>query len=110
MAKKRHHESKKLARYREHSGMERKLHGYHMGGAEHYAGMEPRRRQELEDAGMIREDHSQVANLPQNVIMRAYPQTGPYSPEKIDDTIRGVDRQMDYDDSKQRSGMKPRKV
>ena len=42
-------------------------------GDEFYAGMEPRRRQEMQDAGYIREDHDAVANLPQNVIMRPYP-------------------------------------
>ncbi len=75
-----------------------------------YAGMEPRRRQELEDAGMIREDHTQVANLPQNVMMKPYPKTGPYNPSGIDDTIRGVDGQMDYDDSKRAEHFFPKKV
>ncbi len=77
---------------------------------EFYAGMEPRRRQELEDAGMIHEDHSQIANLPQNVMMTPYPHTGPYLPEGLDDTIRGIDHQMDYDDGKRREHFYPKKV
>lgn len=81
-----------------------------MRDSEFYAGMEPRRRQELEDAGMIHEDHSQVANLPQQVIMQSYPQTGPYMPEGLDDTIRGIDHQMDYDDSQRRAHFYPKKV
>jgi len=78
--------------------------------AEMYAGMEPRRRQELEDAGMIHEDHRMVANLPQEVIMKPYPRTGPYLPEGLDDTIEGVDRQMDYDDEQRRRHFYPKKV
>lgn len=78
--------------------------------AELYAGMEPRRRQELEDAGMIHEDYRAMANLPQEVIMRHYPPTGPYLPEGLDDSIRGVDGQMDYDDEKRREHFYPKKV
>jgi hypothetical protein len=79
-------------------------------GREHYAGMEPRRRQEMEDAGMIHEDHSAIANLPQNVMIKKYPEAGPYMPEGLDDTIAGVDRQMDYDDGKRKANMYPKKV
>ncbi len=78
--------------------------------AESYAGMEPRRRQELEDAGMIHEDHSAIANMPQNVMIKPYPKTGPYMPEGLDDTIRGVDDQMDYDDKKRAAHFYPKKV
>ena len=81
-----------------------------MSDNEFYAGMEPRRRQELEDAGMIREDHNEIANLPQDVRMTPYPKTGPYLPEGLDDTIRGVDHQMDYDDGKRREHFYPKKV
>ena len=79
-------------------------------GHEFYAGMEPRRRQEMEDAGMIHEDHAAIANLPQNVMIKAYPYPGPYLPEGLDDTIAGVDRQMDYDDGKRKANMYPKKV
>ncbi len=79
-------------------------------GNEFYAGMEPRRRQEMEDAGYLYEDHNAVANLPQNVIMRPYPHTGPYMPEGLEDSIRGVDWQMDYDDDKRREHFLPKKV
>lgn len=86
-----------------------KRHHHHR---EHYAGMEPRRRQEMEDAGMISEDHSQVANLPQEVVMRPYSKVGHYMPEDVlDDTIRGVDHQMDdLDGRKERQHMMPKKV
>ena len=79
-------------------------------GDEFYAGGGARRRQELEDAGMIYEDHSQIANLPQEVMMKPYPRTGPYMPEDLDDTIKGVDKQMDYDDSQRARNFFPKKV
>ena len=81
-------------------------------GPEHgfYAGMEPRRRQEMEDAGYIHEDHNAIANLPQQVMMKPYPRTGPYLPEGLEDSIRGVDHQMDYDDNKRREHFYPKKV
>ena len=78
--------------------------------AEMYAGMEPRRRQELEDAGMIHEDHNQVANLPQGVMMRPYTYEGGYLPEDLDDTIRGVERQKNYDNKKKMDHLYPKKV
>lgn len=128
--KKRYHQSFK-DRMHEHEGMERheKSHhdrGHHFGaGAAHhsghahnykgeyhggYEGMESRRHQEMRDAGMIHEDHSAIANLPQHVMMKPYPKTGPYMPEGIDDTITGIDRQMDYDDSQRRKHFQPKKV
>jgi hypothetical protein len=77
---------------------------------EFYAGMDARRRQELEDAGMIHEDNRAIANLPQGVIMRPYPMTGPSMPEELDDTYMGVDKQMDHDDSQRRKNFLPKKV
>lgn len=74
-----------------------------------YAGMEPRRRQELEDAGMIHEDVMAIANLPQHPMIKPYPRTGPYNPEVLDDTIRGVDGQMDYDDDQRSRHFYPKK-
>lgn len=76
---------------------------------EFYAGMDARRRQELEDAGMIHEDSRAIANLPQEVMIKAYPMTGPYLPEGLDDTIKGVDMQMDYDDSQRAGHFYPKK-
>ena len=74
-----------------------------------YAGAEPRRRQELEDAGMIHEDHSAIANLPQNVMIKDYPTGGYYLPEGINDRLSGIDHQMDYDDNKRRQNFNPHK-
>lgn len=89
----RHYESKK--------GMESR---------DSYAGESARRTQEMQDAGMIHNDMSAIANMPQNVMIKPYPKTGPYLPEGLDDTITGIDRQMDGDDSKRREHFKPKKV
>jgi len=93
MAHKRHHESKKSHRMPEGD----------------YSNELARRTQEMQDAGMIHEDRSAIANLPQEVMFKAYPKTGPYMPEGLDDTIKGVDGQMDRDDSKRRQHNMPHK-
>jgi len=76
---------------------------------EYYAGMDQRRRRELEDAGMIKEDHSAVANLPQNVIYREYSRAGYSMDGTLDDTIRGVDNQIDADGRESKRHMNPKK-
>lgn len=75
-----------------------------------YAGELARRTQEMEDAGMIRENRNAIANLPQEVMIKPYPKTGPYMPEDLDDRIEGVDRQMDFDDRKRAEHFYPKKV
>lgn len=45
-------------------------------------------------AGMIQEDKSAPSNLPREVIMREYPKVD-YLYQPIDDTMEGIDRQMD---------------
>jgi len=116
MAKKKRYHQSKADRRREHSGMERyergpvKSHAPHHFSDEFYAGMDSRRKQEMEDAGYLHEDRREVANLPQNVIMRPYPKTGPWLPEGLNDTITGIDYQMDMDDRKRREHFVPKKV
>lgn len=87
---KRYYQSKK-DRKDESVGMMRRL------GDEYYAGMKARRAQEMRDAGMISEDHSAIANLPQNVMMREYPKANYYEDAGLDDTMRGIDYQIDKD-------------
>lgn len=93
-----------------HRSDERALYRSSAVGDGMYAGAEPRRRQEMYDAGMIHEDHRAIANLPQQVMIKPYPMTGPYLPEGLDDTIRGIDHQMDYDDSQRAKHFFPKKV
>lgn len=59
--------------------------------------MDPAKRKEYEDSMMIHEDHSAVANLPQECIMKPYPKTRGGIDISLDDTIRGVDMQIDDD-------------
>lgn len=75
-----------------------------------YEGMDSRRDQEREDGGMIREDRSAMANLPQNVIMRPWVGREATLPESLNDTISGVDSQINGDNAKRRSGFAPKKV
>lgn len=79
-------------------------------GAQEYMGMPTSMRRGLEDEPMIHEDHRAIANLPQEVMIKSYPQTGPYMPEILDDTQGGVNAQMDYDDKQRRSHFYPKKV
>lgn len=66
-------------------------------GMGYYQGPQERVEQELRDASMVQEDRSAVANLPQNVVMRPWPKGGRYTPEHLNDTIRGIDNQMGAD-------------
>ena len=89
---------------------ERAMHRMGSARGEYYAGAEPRRRQEMADAGMIHEDPRSVANLPQNVVMNYYPKDNGYTPEDLDDTLMGVERQMNYDNGKKLAHFYPKKV
>jgi len=75
----------------------------------HYEGHEGRRHQEMRDAGMIHENHAAIANLPQEVMIKPWPDGGSYMPEKLDDSIRGVNEQISADDSKRMQHLKPHK-
>lgn len=103
MAKKRHYAQNFKDRMHEHEGMEHKMHG-------HYEGHAGRRKQEMMDAGMIHEDHSAVANLPQMVHYKPYPKNHNYLPEGLDDTIRGIDEQISADNHKRMQHFHPKKV
>lgn len=61
---------------------------------EQYAGMDMRRRREHEDSMMIKEDLNAVANLPQEVKYVEYPKSPYYKQPMLNDTVRGVDRQL----------------
>jgi len=101
MAKKRYHQSVK-DRMAESRGMERRMEREEIGKDYSRAnrlknGMDPRRYQEMRDAGMIQEDHKATANLPQEVRYHAWPANNEYPRYGLDDTIRGIDYQEDED-------------
>ena len=60
--------------------------------------------------GMISENHSAMANMPQDVKMEYYPKNRSMMPDFMDDTIKGIDRQMDQGIEIGRKIMKPRKA
>ena len=51
-----------------------------------YAGIDPRRRQEMADGGMVRESKTEMANLPRQAIHTEYPPVGYYANPFIDDS------------------------
>jgi hypothetical protein len=55
-------------------------------GGEYGAGLDPRRRQEVADAGLIREDHTQMANLPRMAQHHEFPAAGYYMTPYLDDS------------------------
>lgn len=86
-----------------------KRHHHSMKGA--YEGHEGRRHQEMKDAGMIHEDKSQVANMPQMVKYHAWPSPSNYGvgDGSFGDDIASVNRQMSMDDNKAASIRNPHK-
>lgn len=72
-------------------------------GAGSYEGLESARNTERRDSMMISEDRSAVANMPQNVIYKAWPKAGQYANYNLNDTISGINAQMDEDGRKMRS-------
>lgn len=61
------------------------------------------------ERGMITEDYNAVANLPQQVIMKEWPEAQYGLDGYYDDGISGVDKQMYKDVSKARSRMSDQK-
>jgi hypothetical protein len=106
MAKKRHHHS---MHHEKHESMHKPSHHsrYREG---YYDGPEMRRSQEMQDAGMIRENPAAIANMPQEVMIKPWPDGGSYMPEHLDDTISGINRQVELDDSKRNMHLVPKKV
>lgn len=76
---------------------------------ESYAGMRARDAQEARDWSMIWEDRNAVANLPQEVIYKAYPKNDGSLSEGLNDTITGIDRQISIDKRKMLAKLSPEK-
>lgn len=49
-----------------------------------YAGLDPRRKQEVADSGLIREDHNAMANLPRMAQHHEWPTVGYFGSPYID--------------------------
>lgn len=61
------------------------------------------------DGGMISGDSSSIANLPQQVVIKKYPEVGGYSDETLNDGISGIDSQISKDNAKKKSNKQPGK-
>lgn len=64
---------------------------------EFYGGIDPRRRKEIADGGMVKEDQKAMANLPRQAIHCEYPQAPFYQSPYIDNAVRGTDTERDDD-------------
>jgi len=64
---------------------------------------------ENKDAGMIGNDTSAFANLPTQVMMKAYPECPAYMNWEMEDNIRGIDKQLSGDNSRRKAGFDPHK-
>lgn len=101
MAHKRHHASKKHHKKHYSSYGEHESHDVHEF---------ERRREAMREDGMLNEDRSAVANMPQNVMMKSYPPYDADMEEAPDDTIRRIDLMMHESENKIREFVKPRKA
>lgn len=74
-----------------------------------YEGMENRRKSEMRDGGMLTDDKSAIANMPQNV--RYHDWGGNYKgfDSNLDDTISGINKQMDMDEAEAKRHNMPKK-
>jgi hypothetical protein len=52
---------------------------------------------EYEDSRMIKEDHKEIANLPQEVMMKPWPRYDSAQQPELNDTIRVIDEQVSAD-------------
>lgn len=53
-----------------------------------YGGIDPRRRTEMADGGMVKEDRQAMSNLPTKGYQRQYPSTGYYSNPYIQTSLK----------------------
>ena len=74
-----------------------------------YSGRDARRELEREDAGMMPQG-GEFANMPSEVVHKVFPNPYGYSQEGLDDTIRGIDRQISEDNKEKHRGSRPGKV
>lgn len=66
-------------------------------GSMPYAGADNRYKMEKIDGGMLNEDRSAIANMPQDVKYHEWPGMGQYAQYSLNDNIFGVNDQMRSD-------------
>jgi hypothetical protein len=80
---------------------DRRYHGKMKHDSEH--------RMEEKDGHMIGNESSKFANLPTEVMMKAYPPCPAYMDWEMQDNIKGIDRQEGNDNAARRRGFSPHK-
>jgi hypothetical protein len=75
-----------------------------------YEGMSDSKRMQSQDGSMLNDDRSAVANMPQDVKYHGWPSSDIYTPENLDDTIRGINAQKNLDGNKMKARLVPKKV
>ena len=109
MAKKYHNPmSSRVKRLERHEEAEHGVDIKKLGSA-FYDSMDTRKRLEVEDSHMIREDRMAMANLPQNVIIKEYPKTVNAQYPELNDTLSGIDEQNMLDARKTKHDRFPSK-
>lgn len=63
----------------------------------------------MDYSGMIKSSNTEFANMPTQVVFKAYPAGSGYLPEKLDDSIKGIDKQMMKDNAKKMGNLQPEK-
>jgi hypothetical protein len=74
-----------------------------------YDAMESRRKSEMRDAGMLSDDKSAIANMPQNVRYHDWPGSYRGLDSYLNDDISGINNQMEMDDRGARKNLVPKK-
>lgn len=74
-----------------------------------YDSLNAARNKQRSDFHMISENRSAIANMPQEVMYKMWPKPKQYHDYGLDDTIKGIDEQMNKDNSKMESHMQPEK-
>jgi hypothetical protein len=83
----------------------------HAGHEGAYEGVDQRRKQEAEDSSLFGGSHAKYhANMPTEVIFKTVGQPHLGMPEDLDDTMKGVDRQINTDESDLHKHLHPKKV
>ena len=73
-----------------------------------YEGMADTRAQEKDDAAMI--GNSGFAGMPGEVVWKTYKRTPTDMPENLDDTMKGIDKQIGSDNAKKNQHIQKEKV
>ena len=68
------------------------------------------RRMEHADSGLIPHHGGAHANMPTELVMKPFPKEHDYLPENLDDTARGIDHQLNLDNSAKHKHLDPKKI